>query len=64
MTVAEKKLKPETQAERFKRAAREHEADETGAEFDRAFKKIVPPIQPPAERPAGPRSSPRNSSKK
>jgi hypothetical protein len=45
--MAEKKPKPETQAERFKRAAREHEADESGETFERAFKKIVPPKRPP-----------------
>jgi hypothetical protein len=37
---------PEAQHKRFKEAAREHEADESGKEFDRAFKKIVPPQSP------------------
>lgn len=37
----EKPVKP--QAERFKEAARQAEADETGNAFERAFRKIVPP---------------------
>jgi hypothetical protein len=44
--MAEKKPKTESQAERFKRTAREHEADESGEAFERAFKKIVPPKKP------------------
>jgi hypothetical protein len=31
------------QRERFIEAAREHGVDETGEEFERAFRKIVPP---------------------
>lgn len=30
------------QSERFIGAAREHETDETGKEFERAFKNIIP----------------------
>lgn len=47
-----KKSKPEdpkTQHERFKEAAREHGADESGKEFERAFGKIVPPKKPSKE---------------
>lgn len=34
------------QHERFKEAAREHGADESGKAFERAFKKVVPPAKP------------------
>jgi hypothetical protein len=34
------------QHKRFAEAAREIEADETGKEFERAFRKIVPPKLP------------------
>lgn len=34
------------QHDRFKEAAKEVGADETGREFERAFKKIVPPKKP------------------
>lgn len=34
---------PAKQHERFKEVAREHGADESGKEFERAFKKVVPP---------------------
>jgi hypothetical protein len=34
---------PAKQHERFKETAREHGADESGKEFERAFGKIVPP---------------------
>jgi hypothetical protein len=34
------------QHERFKEAAREHGADESGKKFERAFGKIVPPVKP------------------
>jgi len=34
------------QHKRFVEAAREIGADETGAEFERAFRKIVPPKMP------------------
>lgn len=37
-------MKP--QIERFKDAARRAGADETGEEFERAFRKIVPPRTP------------------
>jgi hypothetical protein len=33
---------PAKQHERFKETAREHGADESGKEFERAFGKIVP----------------------
>lgn len=39
----EPELTPEEQFERFKEAARKIGADETGKEFERVFKKIVPP---------------------
>lgn len=46
---APKEEKP--QAERFIEAARQHGADESGEEFERAFKKIVPPKhRPPNQR--------------
>jgi hypothetical protein len=38
------------QRERFIEAAREHGVDETGEEFERAFKKIVPPRRAPTAR--------------
>ena len=34
------------QHERFKKTVREIGADETGADFERAFEKIVPPAKP------------------
>lgn len=34
------------QHERFKEAAKEIGADESGAEFERAFGKIVAPVKP------------------
>lgn len=34
---------PAKQHDRFKEAAREHGADESGEKFERAFGKIVPP---------------------
>jgi hypothetical protein len=37
------KLSDKEQSERFKEAARKAEADESGEEFERAFRKIVPP---------------------
>jgi hypothetical protein len=36
------KLTDKEQSERFKEAARELGVDETGAAFERAFKKVVP----------------------
>ena len=41
----QKDAKPprKSQRERFIEAARKVEADETGAKFERAFKKLVPP---------------------
>lgn len=36
---------PKKQHERFKKAAREHGADENGEKFERAFGKIVPPAK-------------------
>jgi len=39
-----KKEKPDKeQAERFKETARKLDVDESGKEFERVFKKIVPP---------------------
>lgn len=37
-----KKMTQKEQSERFKETARELGVDESGEEFDRAFKKIVP----------------------
>ena len=34
------------QSERFIDTAREHGTDESGEEFERAFKKVVPPKKP------------------
>lgn len=42
MTKAPKKPAP-SQKERFKEAARQIGADESGEAFERAFKKMVPP---------------------
>ena len=46
----ERKLTPEEQSELFIRTARELGVDETGAEFERAFCKIVQPKKPKHER--------------
>ncbi|WP_156928567.1 hypothetical protein [Bradyrhizobium sp. th.b2] len=40
---AKPKLTDKEQSERFKQAARELGVDETGEEFEKAFKKIVRP---------------------
>lgn len=37
------KVKKSEQSQRFKEAARALGADESGEEFERAFKKIIPP---------------------
>ena len=37
---------PKAQHDRFKEAAREHGADESGEKFEQAFGKIVPPAKP------------------
>ncbi len=39
----EPELTPEKQFKEFVRTAREHQVDETGKEFEKAFEKIVPP---------------------
>jgi hypothetical protein len=39
----EPRLPPKEQFKRFVETAREHEVDESGKEFERAFKKVVPP---------------------
>jgi hypothetical protein len=39
-------LPPKEQFKRFVEAAREHEVDESGKEFERAFKAVVPPKRP------------------
>lgn len=36
---------PAKQHERFKEAAREHGADESGKKFEQAFGKMVPPAK-------------------
>jgi hypothetical protein len=41
---------PKAQHARFKEAAREHGADESGEKFERAFGKIVPPAKPKEKR--------------
>lgn len=43
MAKPKRKQDDKAQSERFKKKARELEADETGDEFERAFKKIIPP---------------------
>ncbi|GIK50115.1 MAG: hypothetical protein KJZ75_01255 [Hyphomonadaceae bacterium] len=40
---------PKQQHERFKEAAREIGADESGKAFERTFGKVVPPAKPPKE---------------
>ena len=37
------------QAERFIETARQHGADESGEEFERAFRKLVPPKRSPSD---------------
>lgn len=39
----EPELTPEEQFKRFVKTAKEHEVDESGEEFEKAFKKIVTP---------------------
>jgi hypothetical protein len=39
----EPELDPKEQFKRFVETAREHGVDESGKEFERAFKKVVPP---------------------
>ena len=36
-------LSPKEQFKRFIETAREHKVDESGKEFERVFKKVVPP---------------------
>lgn len=36
-------LTPAEQYKRFIKTAREHQVDESGKEFERVFKKVVPP---------------------
>jgi hypothetical protein len=43
---AEKKDKDEAQIERFKKAAKDLEADESSEAFERAFNKVVPATKP------------------
>jgi hypothetical protein len=38
-------LPPKEQFKRFVETAREHEVDETGKEFERAFKKVAQPTK-------------------
>lgn len=49
--MAKQKVKPQPdnpeQSRQFIKAAKEHDADETGVEFERALEKIVPPKKPP-----------------
>jgi hypothetical protein len=40
-----RKIEDKAQYERFRKFAREHEADDDPATFDREFRKIVPPKQ-------------------
>ena len=40
-------LDPKEQFKRFVETAREHGVDESGKEFERAFKKAVPPKRAP-----------------
>jgi hypothetical protein len=40
------------QFQRFLKAAREHGVDDTGAELERAFAKIVPPKRKPVTNPS------------
>jgi hypothetical protein len=54
-------LTPQEQYKRFIETAREHGVDETGKDFERAFKKIVPPKPRPKAHPSrrgGKRRSP------
>ena len=39
----EPELEPKEQFKRFVETAREHDVDESGKDFERAFKKVVPP---------------------
>ena len=45
-------MKKKVQVEKFKEAAKKLDADETGVEFERAFKKIIPPRSGLNSRPA------------
>lgn len=47
--MPKKRAPPEDRAkqhERFKEAARAHDADKSGIKFEKAFAKIVPPLRP------------------
>jgi hypothetical protein len=44
--MAKPKKRDTAQSRRFKEAARDLGADESGEAFERAFKKIVPPKKP------------------
>jgi hypothetical protein len=44
-----RKMTKAEQSERFKETARKLGADETGEEFERVFRKIVPPTRRPDE---------------
>lgn len=44
------KLSQKEQSERFKEAARELEADESGASFDKAIGGLLKSVSPPNER--------------
>lgn len=46
MAKPKRKQDDKAQSKRFIEKARETEADETGEDFERAFKKIVPPKKP------------------
>ena len=53
----EPELDPKEQFKRFVETAHDLGVDESGKEFERAFKKIVPPKKPsPTRRPTRPRS--------
>lgn len=43
----EPELTPKEQFKRFVETARKHEVDESGKEFERVFKKVVPPKRAP-----------------
>jgi hypothetical protein len=46
----EPELKPKEQFKRFMKTAREIGVDESGKEFERAFKKVVPPKRRPTRK--------------
>jgi hypothetical protein len=59
--MSTKQPKKDAQHEAFKKAAREHGAEESGEAFDRAFQKIVPPKHAKGRPKNAPSKDPKNA---